>query len=97
MRVQPAFLIRCSFSSRPSGGVSDDRRDGPRVRYINRKTASDFNDLRTGTLRHKTLSARWNHFVVGAYQIRAWLSLPSGFADRAVQRVETPREPVNRP
>src|SRR6202521_711234 len=85
----PGDLIRCRL--RASGGLFDKLCDGPRLRYIDGVAALDLNDRGARPLGHGTLGVRWNHLILGGDQVPARLGPPRGFADRAANGPNAPR------
>jgi hypothetical protein len=85
----PGDLVRCRL--RASGGLFDKLCDSPRLRYIDGVAALDLNDRGTRPLGHGTLGVRWDHLVLGGYQVPARLGPPRGFADRAANGPHAPR------
>ena len=84
----------CFFPCRQGtrGGFFDEVSDGFRLRHIHGVAAFDLDDRRAGALGHSTLSVRRDHFVFGRDQVPAWLGSPRRLGDRAIERVETPRD-----
>jgi|RhiMetdeSRZDD1v2_1073273.scaffolds.fasta_scaffold262396_3 hypothetical protein len=79
--------LRC-----PSG-LFDDRGHRIRLRHLDRVTARNLVDRRTGALGHEALGRWRNHRVFGDHQVPARLGLPSRLTDRAAQRLGTRRDP----
>ena len=75
------------------GRLFDDRGYGIRLRYVDRVTARNLVDRRTGALGHEALGRWRNHRVFGDHQVPARLGLPSRLTDRAAQRLGTRRDP----
>src|SRR6266481_3173239 len=61
------------------------------LRYVDRVASLDLNDRSTRALGHGTLGVRWNHPVLGGEQVPARLRPPRGFADRAANGADAPR------
>src|SRR5713101_2707167 len=61
------------------------------LRYVDGVTSLDLNDRSTRALGHSTLGVRCNHLVLGGDQVPARLGPPRGFADRAANGPQAPR------
>src|SRR6267142_6885178 len=85
----PGDLLRCGL--RASGGLFNKLCDGSRLRYIDGVATLDLNDRGARPLGHGTLGVRWNHLVLGGDQVPARLGPPRGFADRAANGPQAPR------
>lgn len=86
---------RCGCAARRQStrcGLFDEMGAGLRLRHAHRVTAFYLDDRGAGALRHHPLGVRRDHFVFGSDHVPAWLCSPRGLGDRAIQRVQTPRD-----
>ena len=83
------FLSRNGLRLRRS--LSNKICDRSWLRYVDSVASLDLNDRSTRALGHGTLGVRWNHPVLGGEQIPARLRPPRGFADRAANGPQAPR------
>src|SRR5260370_4163323 len=86
----PNFLSRGGLHLRRS--LFNKICDSSWLRYVDGVTSRDLNDRSTRALGHGTLGVRWNHLVLAGDQVPARPGPPRGFADRAANRPQYPRD-----
>src|SRR6202162_2033983 len=87
----PPGLLSSGGGLHTLGGLFDESCDSLGLRHVDGMAALDLNRRRNRPLGHRTLGIRRDHLVVGGDQVPARLGPPRGFADRAANGPQAPR------